>query len=621
MGLTESFGVLATLPPDQALPYAEAALREPYPELQAAAFEALSDPAGLNRPDLVLPLYPTLGPDLRRRVAEQPARFLPAARALLSSERDAARRVGYEALAALDPGGAGAVLVKGLDDPSPLVRDAAVVLLESVAVRYYYHLVAARLQGDAESRAYVEAGRAGILALLDPAMRLYPRHRKKVFLDVALESYPETWPLLADLLRGGDPEAVRALLQALTTSATEAAVDLLFRLAGESDARLRDPALAVLRRRRDPGFPALVAAHLSRRLPDELSALATRTSDLPWWGAVEAAPALDAGTALRLMDFVARSAVPPRRKHEQLLVFQRSPYPEVRARLLDTLQLLEAPDLLSLAQAMLADPAGEVRLAAVRAVIALNPPHKTRLLLPLVDAEPPELGRLVMREVASASYDRIVRSFSKLDPATRETAARALAKIDGRILDRLAEEVGSSDPERRLTALRIVETLDAEAQLREVLTQLIIDPDRRVRATAVKVVRLAQSEEGMTHLLAALADPDRRVRANAVEAFEDGGDERCVPALLRLLEDPDNRVRANVGKSLCRFGRPEGRACLEAMLRDPQEAMRLSAAWAIGELGYPGSRALLTARALEDESAAVRARIAEALENLREAGA
>jgi HEAT repeat protein len=45
--------------------------------------------------------------------------------------------------------------------------------------------------------------------------------------------------------------------------------------------------------------------------------------------------------------------------------------------------------------------------------------------------------------------------------------------------------------------------------------------------------------------------------------------------------------------------------------------MRLSAAWAIGQVGFPGSRALLSARALEDESAAVRARIAEALDGLR----
>jgi len=189
---------------------------------------------------------------------------------------------------------------------------------------------------------------------------------------------------------------------------------------------------------------------------------------------------------------------------------------------------------------------------------------------------------MAMREVASAGFDKYLRSFDRLEPATREAAARALAKIDGRILDRLTEEIQALDPERRLRALRVIDYVDAETDLRQNLMALLNDPDRRVRATVIKIVRLAGSEEGMRMLVAALGDPDRRVRANAVEAFEDSGDAQCVPLLHPFLGDPDNRVRANAAKALCTLGFEEGRTALAAMLRHEEEPMRLSAVWAIG---------------------------------------
>ena len=54
MGVSDTFTILAALPVEHRLPYVEAAIREPFTELQAAALDALSDPEGLNRPDLVI---------------------------------------------------------------------------------------------------------------------------------------------------------------------------------------------------------------------------------------------------------------------------------------------------------------------------------------------------------------------------------------------------------------------------------------------------------------------------------------------------------------------------------------------------------------------------------------
>ncbi|MBI3854346.1 MAG: HEAT repeat domain-containing protein, partial [Planctomycetes bacterium] len=429
--------------------------------------------------------------------------------------------------------------------------------------------------------------------------------------------------LVADLLASrNEPATTAAFIHALSTALTEPAVELLLRLLHDGNPRLQEAAVDAMKLRRDSGFPTLLAAVLSRMTADRLEALAQRTRDLPWWHTVEAAPDLDSFTAAKLMEFIARSSIEPERRDAFISHFRGSPQADVRARVLLTLQSLGHPGLLGVAEALLEDPSDEVKLAAARTLIGLNPPNKARLLMPLMGAASEELRRMAMREVASAGFDKYLRSFDRLDAATRVAAARALAKIDPRIVDRLAEEITALDPERRLRALKVIDFVDAETDLRQNLMALLNDPDRRVRATAIKIVQLTESVDGMRLLVAALSDPDRRVRANAIEAFEDSGEPRCVPVLLPFLRDEDNRVRANTAKAVWNLGSEEGKKTLQAMIDDPEEMMRLSAVWAMGQVRFPGAIDLLLARLDTEQSPSVRSKINEVLarESQKEAG-
>lgn len=622
MGVSDTFSLLAELPVEHRLAYAEAALREPYVELQSAAFDALADPQGINRPDLIVQHYTDLAPEVRQKVAARAALFNAAAREELQSPREWSRRAAYLVLAALRPREAASVLVRGLTDASPVVRETVAEALEAMANRYYYHLVAARMHGDEESRRFVEGNRGVMMEALGPLLKAFPLHAKGVFLDLVIESGDAGYPLVTDLLlTQTEPSTYAAFIHALSTAMSEPAVELILRLSQDSRPRLHDAAADALKLRRDSGFPALLASVFSRMPPDRLDALAQRTREIPWWHTVEAAPDLDPFTAARILDFAARSAVDAPRRLQLVAGFRSSPHAEIRARVLTTMQSLGAPELQQAAESALADPSDEVKLAAARIIIGINPPQKARLLLPLLNASSEEVRRMAMREVASASFDKYLRSFDRLDPETREAAARALAKIDGRILERLTEEIQALDPDRRLRALRVIDYVDAETDLRQNLTALLNDPDRRVRATAIKIVQLAGSEEGMKLLVAALGDPDRRVRANAVEAFEDGGNVQCVPLLRPYLLDPDNRVRANVAKALWNLGAVEGRTALLDMLQLPDEAMRLSAVWAIGEIGFPGAIEVLKTQAEREPSAVVRAKIDDLLTRVYGKGA
>lgn len=622
MGVKDTFSLLAGLPADHRLPYVEAALREPFAELQSAAFDALADPQGLNRLDLIVRHYGDLTPEVRAKVASRAQSFSDAAREELLSTDEWARRAGYQMLATLRPREAASILVRGLSDLSPVVRETVANALEAMANKYYYHLLAARLHGDVESRRFVDGNRGVMMESLGPLLRAFPLHAKGVFIDLVIESGDAGFPLIVEsLIQRGEPSTYAAFVASLSTTMTEPGVELLLRLLMDGRARLMDAATDALKLRRDAAFPALLATVFSRMPVEKLDALAQKTRELPWWHTVEAAPGLDSFSAARIIDFLARSAVDAGKRNKLILFFTGSPHAEVRVRVLTTLQSLAAPELQTAAEAALDDPADEVKMAAARTIIGIDPPNKARLLMPLLNAPSEEVRRMAMREVASASFDRYLRSFDKLDPATREAAARALAKIDARILERLTDEIHALDPERRLRALRVVDYVDAETDLRDNLMQLLNDPDRRVRATAIKIVQLSGSADGMRLLVAALGDPDRRVRANAVEAFEDSGDSACIPLLRPYLRDPDNRVRANVAKALWTLGSEEGKVALAGMLKNPEENMRLSAVWAIGEIQFAGAVDLLLTHVEGERSPLVRSKIGEVVARLAQKGA
>ncbi len=615
MSLSETFATLAGLPAEQRLAFAEAALREPYPEIQSAAFEELADPARLNRPDLVIQRYSDFLPEVRRRVAGRAEVFRQAAREAVRSGGEWTRKGGYEILAAVGDLEASSALARGLNDPSPLVRDRAADLLEELALRYYYHVVTARLNRDPQSRAFVERHRPHVLEALPEMLRSYAQHQRRVFLDIAIESEAQAYGAITDiLLARRDAPAYGAFVQALGRAVTEAAVSLLFRLYLDARPRFREVAVEVWKERRDPGFPGLVASALSRLPPEEFESLASRVKEVPWWPAGEGVADVDPASAAKLIEFLARSGLEAEHRNQLVFSFHRSAYPEIRARSLAKLRELGSSALLDYAVGFLEDPSDEVKLVAVRTLLEINPPNKERFLLPLLNSSHEELRSLVSREVTGASFEKYMKSFNRLDPGTRELAAKALAKIDARITDRLAEEITSLDPDRRLKALRIVDYVEAESELRGLLVELLSDPDRRVRATVVKVVQLSASADGIRLLTGALSDPDGRVRANAIEAFEDSADTRFAPLLLPLLNDSESRVRANAAKALWTLGqRAEAKAALEGMLGDARENMRLSAVWALGEVRFEGASAALLARAGEETSPAVRLKIAEVL--------
>ena len=273
MGIAATFSVLASLPREEQIALAETALREPYPELQIAAFDVLVDPGGLNEPERVLQRFLELLPEVREKMASHKPVFANLAREFVRSTVDRSRRVGYEVLASLYQMDALPALVQGVRDPAALVRERVGDLLENLALKYYYLMSAYRTYGDAENKRFLEDHRAVMLQALGDLMRSYADHRRRIFVDIVMETGGEAYPLVTDVVlsRPGSP-IYDAFLHALTVAQTDAAVELIFRLYQESDADLREAARRVMARRIDPAFAALVVGMLVRMSPDRMAA-------------------------------------------------------------------------------------------------------------------------------------------------------------------------------------------------------------------------------------------------------------------------------------------------------------------------------------------------------------
>ncbi|MCU0866832.1 MAG: HEAT repeat domain-containing protein [Planctomycetes bacterium] len=615
MSLADTLRYLQELPTARRQPYLEAALQEDHSGVQTAVVRWLLQPGAGRRPDLVVDHFGALPLPLQQELSAQRDELLAVAREKIVGGRDPRRLAAFQLVAALGDLGSAEVLVLGIADANDAVADTAlaglVVRLRSYAQARREALEQAR-DGVPVAR---DAAQEAAWQALATALRNCPDARAEALCAVLFEFGVVSMSLFRGVLVTKPEAAIcRAFVGRLGTGPAPASAQFVVQLALDGDANLQRIGQQVLRDRRDPEFGREVAREIAAVRDDRSLAMVRNLRDVPWWGTVQyVLPGLDGDTARRLIAVVAELRLEPPKRQAHLEAFLAHEDGDVQAAAVKALHAQGCPAGIEAVARVLRSGAVVAQRAAVRLVIDLVPAQRVALLTPLLGSGDVELRQLAVREVSKISFKRYLERFDQMDEATRAIAAKALAKIDNQMLDRLAEEIGALDPSRRLKALRIVDVLDAGQELQKPLLELLDDPDRRVRATAIRIVELSGSYEGVKVLLAALSDPDRRVRANAVEAFEELADPRFVQILVPVLRDRDNRVRANAAKALWQLGWPEARDVMLAMLQDQDEMVRLSAVWAIGESQFAGARAALEAREAVEPAGRVRVKLREVL--------
>lgn len=618
MGILKTLERLRRERPERYRAYLEHALLEPHENVQRAAVQRLlSMPEAHWMREIVLH-YGELLPGVRADLEQAAFRILQAALSLLNSPQVAEREAGASVLGRVATVSDIRHLIGAMRDVSRMVRESVVATISRLAAEYHTKLLRAR-SGDPDASVEAARDRGEALLMVEEMLRRYDDHKDSTFVTLAVEMGGDIHERLITLATERMPSPLsRDTAAAMSLSRSPECMRLWLELAGEGSQMARALFDEVLRRREDPSLLRELGAALRAQTPAEFTTLAAAFEDVPWWDRLSAAADVDADTVEVNLALLKSSRTPEATVRTRIRALLNHPSAHARAAALTTMEAYRSRDLAEIAGRMLDDPSDDVKAVAAWVLSREKVPGLPQRLAPHVRSTHPRLQAIAMKVITEASFERYIGAFDRLDEDTREAAARAISKLDASFIERLRAEVEGLDPDRRMRALRIAEYAHAEKELGAALRDVLQDPDVKLRATALKMLGVTGSAEGMRHLIEALNDPDRRIRANAVEAIEEIGDTRFTALLKPFLADPDNRVRGNTAKALWRLGVADGRSTLEAMLASEDRLMRLSGAWAMGEIGSREFEPVLRDRLAGEPDAQVRERILKALAELAE---
>ena len=142
--------------------------------------------------------------------------------------------------------------------------------------------------------------------------------------------------------------------------------------------------------------------------------------------------------------------------------------------------------------------------------------------------------------------------------------------------------------------------------------------DGAARASAARLLGLAQAKEASDALLAALADPDRAVSLAAAEALGRIADPANSSALMVMIEHPDEQIRLGAARALGLMKNEAAVQPLRAMLMNGEGGAVTVAAQALGQIGTPTAIDALLAALVDPEMSARRHAALGALETMGE---
>ncbi len=616
MSIRDTFQVIRSWSPEEAVPFLEACLQEQCYEVQAGAFELLTATGGFGRPDLVVVHFDTLMPEVKGRLREARAFFLELGRKLIRGHDELARRSAYKMLGEIGGADVARDLALGVDDASTLIRFNIAESLEKIAVNFHFHLVNWGARKDPQSRAFIDANRKAMHEALPMLLKTWPLHRKDIFLQVAVESGAEVYGTVKEvaLHHVGGP-LWTAYVEAMQASSTEAMCDTLFRLYLEGPGKYRDAAVQIMRHRRDAKFPTAIAEYLHRSPAERLNRL-RGLQELPFWGAVEANPALPPDAAIPLLDFVSSADLAPKERDQAIKSLMANRHAAVRIHVLRTFERLKVPYLAEVARERLEDPADEVKLVACRMVAEHLPSQKSRLLAPLLDSSGGEVRKLVLKEVADLSPARYAASFAGPEPTPRQLADRVAARIDPGTIDRLVDAIIALDPVRRLQALRLAEPGRGDREIQPVVVEVLQAEGSPLRPLVVQILAFAGCRGGLRLMLEALAGKDLSLSSRIVEALQELHDVRLAALFLPFVADRDPKIRAAASKVVGTFGQQEASLLLAPLVQVGDERLRTAAVTAIAEMKIDGAKEMLESRLAIEGNEKVRETIRRVVSDL-----
>ena len=346
---------------------------------------------------------------------------------------------------------------------------------------------------------------------------------------------PDTERLALEAARAPEPQVRRAALRVVASFGYPAGLDLLVEAVEGTDDRLRDAAIHGLALMDNPRALQALLRTANHQNP-RARAAAARALGQAEHGA-EVTSALHRGL--------------------------RDPDAWVRYYACQSLGKLGDDTAVEEMLRLLADPAGQVRVAAVEAMAHLDAPRAAEALKVAARSADPDVQRAALLGLGArktkGALPVLLDSTTNVDPATRLIALSAIAGWpDGTVVAALEAAAG--------------------------------DAELTVRDAAIGYLAARDQPEATAALIALLGNAV--VRERTVEALATPGRNR-IPALLSALETADHPLSNALVAALARMRRPDASAAVVEALVFANVFARRAAASALGALRTPDARAAL----------------------------
>jgi HEAT repeat protein len=414
---------------------------------------------------------------------------------------------------------------------------------------------------------------------------------------------------LIGCLRDDHPDVRVRACEALARSGDPSAVNALFGLIGDADARVSQAAAAAIQ-----SLGSLETKRLALEQARSKDARTRRAAlrIISYFGYPEGLEVLvealaDDDEKMREAAIYGLPLVDDPKGTAALLNTAKHGSPRTRGAVMRALgQTSAAPSIVATLRVGLADDDGWVRYYACQSLGKLR----------VDEASDEVVGRMhdASGQVRIAAVEALARLSGERAAAALEEAARSSdadlkrAALVGLGLARrangiptLREAAVAEDPATRLVAIGALAEFDAPDVV-PALAHAASDPDESVRSAAMGYLSTRRGADVTSVLVERLLDPNTRDRA--LEAIAVSADER-VDGVLAALEAADADTAPLLLSALTRMRRPSSQAAIAAALRFENVHARRAAASALSGIATPEAREAL-ARATSDPDPVVR---------------
>lgn len=401
------------------------------------------------------------------------------------------------------------------DQASPHAKAAAQTLLK-LALDLHAELAAPRNYADRRDPQLV---RTHCINVLEASVQRFTRHRSPEVVEAFLTLANRENPLLRRVLADPRDPTYLIILQMLRNTQNPGVMGLLLNFL--DDPQAPSAALGVIGHRADAAF----VKHVLERLRGGLSSVVIsnlRRMDAIDWARSRPALLNDWEGELQAAAVKLVMASNMKRLDSFLLLdhLVRLGQPEGRLAATEALVELHGSQANAAVQRALADPAPEVRAAALSQIRHRGITGALAKLIAALDS-PHECERAAARgSLSEFTLARLIAAFDHLDDNARASTGQLVRKVDPHCRQMLEAELVSPSRTRRLRGVGAAEALGLVAELEDLIIDLLAhDEDHLVRQNAARALAYAASPAAIDALRAAQSDRNVPVQAAARESL------------------------------------------------------------------------------------------------------